>query len=178
MPNRPQKYSGILAKPIDLSEAPYGPDLEAFVRGEILKKIPALLDHYGIDDALPLENKWCQVAIKLALAHVPGFQIKMSKQRGAKRKWTLDECRALINAIGAEKTNKGLKVAISKAMKPQWKWSRSTASIQTRYHEAVLQIKRDEFVRNHPEGVLGALMDWDVMPGNKSSRKRTTKKPG
>jgi hypothetical protein len=173
-----KKYSGILAKPIDLKEMPFGTNRDAFVDEEILKRCGALFVHYDIDAALPSEKMWRQLAIKLAYAHVAGFHIKTSKRKGAKRKWTLDECRALVAAIDAEKTTKGLlKVAIRKAMK-QLKWSGSIASIQTRYHEAVLQIKRDEFVRNHPEGVLGALMDWDVMPGNKSSRKRTTKKPG
>jgi hypothetical protein len=179
MPNKPKKYSGILAKPIDLREQPFGTDSDVFIREEILKKIPALLDHCDVDDALTLEKKWYQVALKLAFAHVPGFDVTSSKRKGRKRKWTVEESQALVNAIHAEKTTKGLKVAIRLATKrPQWRWSKSVASIQARYHEAVQQIKQHEWPRNHPDGILGALMDWDAAPGNRPSRNRTTKKPG
>ena len=49
MPNKPKKYSGILAKPIDLRKTPFGTDLNAFVDGEISTRIRALLDHCDID---------------------------------------------------------------------------------------------------------------------------------
>jgi hypothetical protein len=56
MPNKPKKYSGILAKPIDLRKTPFGTDLNAFVDGEISTRIRALLDHCDIDAALPSEE--------------------------------------------------------------------------------------------------------------------------
>ena len=170
------KYSGLLATPVDLRKLPLEGDLDALV----LEKIAALIDHYQIDRALPAEQIFLQLACRLAFDHVPGFRISNSRKRGAKPKWTLDECLALVATIHANKTQKGLKAAITKAMKrPEWRWSRDVhdvPSIETRYHEAVRTIQHFEFLRNHPAWeAAGELMKW-YGPG--STRKRTTKTPG
>jgi hypothetical protein len=178
------KYSGPLATPIDLRKLPLEGDLGALVFEEISKKIPALIDHYQIDRALPAEQILLQLVFHLARDHVPGFRISSPRKRGAKPKWTLDECRALVDAVNAHKTPKGmLKAAITKAMKrPEWRWSREVhkvPSIETRYHEAVRTIQLFEFLRSHsPEESFAALMTRYGPPGKRSSRKRTTKTPG
>jgi hypothetical protein len=166
------KYSGPLATPIDLRKLPLEGDPDALVFEEILKKIRALIDHYQIDRALPAEQLFLQLACHLAFDHVPGFS--SPRKGGAKPKWTLDECRALVDTVNANKTGKGLKVAITKAMKqPEWRWGQDVHSIETRYHEAVRTIQRFEFLRSHsPEEAFAALMTWY------GPTKRTTKTPG
>ena len=171
------KYSGLLATPIDLRKLPLEGDLDALMFEEISQKIPALIDHYQIDRALPAEQIFPLLALHLAFDHVPGFRISSPRKRGAKPKWTLNECRALVDLVNAHKTRKGmLKVAITKAMKqPEWRWGRDVPSIETRYHEAVRTIQHFGFLRNHPAWeAAGELMKW-YRP--ESTRKRTTKTP-
>lgn len=180
MSARPKKYTGKLTKPIDLRRRelllrPEFPNIDAAVEAEIIEKTRLLLVHYGIELALPPEQMWQRLALNLAFAHVPGFHITASSRKGAKRKWTLDECRALVCAVDAQKTNKGLKVAIRMAMKRKgWKWGTNLASMEVRYHEAVRQIKADEFARNHPYSFEGLMSSGDMYTPRRK-RTRTTK---
>jgi hypothetical protein len=173
------KYAGALAKPIDLLRLPDG-DLEHAVMDEFAQRLALLLDHFGIDSALPPESVWFQLAVKLAFAHVPGFGFRSLKRKGAKRKWTPEERQGLVDAVDAQNKGKGLKVAIRSAIKqPGWKWKGSIPSIETRYHEAVRHIERMKFIRSHPQGPLVAMMDLDFLEREHSKRpkrKRTTKK--
>jgi hypothetical protein len=173
------KYSGPLATPIDLRKLPLEGDLVELVSEEFLKKIRALTDRYQIDRTLPPEQIYFRLAFLLASHHVPGFRIINQQKRGAKPKWTLNECRALVDTVNANKTGKGLKAAISKAMKqPGWRWKRNIRSIGARYHEAVRTIQRFEFLRSHsPEEAFARLMTWYGPPSKGSSRKRATKTP-
>jgi hypothetical protein len=170
------KYAGALAKPIDLLRLPDG-DLEHAVMDEFAQRLALLLDHFGIDSALPPESVWFQLAVKLAFAHVPGFGFRSLKRKGAKRKWTPEERQALVDAVDAQNKGKGLKVAIRSAIKqPGWKWKGSIPSIQTRYHEAFRYIELAKFIRSHRPG--GALMDLDLPERRKRpNRKRATKNP-
>jgi hypothetical protein len=175
-----KKYPGKLAKPFDVrrefSLRPEFSDMDAAFDAAISERLVLLLSHYEIELTLPEEKIWYGLALNLAFAHVPGFSVKKSKQKGPKRKWTLEECRTLVAAVDAQKTNKGLKEAIKKArMGKGWKWGTHVPSIEVRYHEAKRRIKFDAFVRNHPHGALGALMSDEM---DKLLRKRTTKKPG
>ena len=173
------KYAGALAKPIDLLRLPDG-DPEHAVMDEFQRRIALLVLHFGINPALPPESLWFQLAVRLAFAHVPGFGIQSRKRKGAKRKWTPEERRALVDAVDAQKKGQGLKVAIRSAMKqPGWKWKGSIPSIETRYHEAVRHIESVEFMRSHPQGPLAAMMELDFLERERSKRpkrKRTTKK--
>jgi hypothetical protein len=156
MPKKRPNYPGALAKPIDLLKLP-----SHEFRDEFAQRLALLLDHFGIDLTLPPENLWFQLAVKLALAHVPGFGFRSLKRKGAKRKWTPEERRALVDAVDAQNKGKGLKVAIRSAMKqPGWKWKENVPSIQTRYHEAVRYIELAKFIRSQGPG--GTLMDCDL----------------
>jgi hypothetical protein len=172
------KYAGALAKPIDLLRLPDS-DLEHAVMDEFAQRLALLLDHFGIDSALAPESLWFQLAVKLAFAHVPGFGFRSLTRKGAKRKWTPEERQALVDAVDAQNKGKGLKVAIRSAMKqPGWKWKGSIPSIETRYHEAVRYIELAKFIRSHPQGPGGALMDCDLPERRKRpNRKRATKNP-
>jgi hypothetical protein len=177
MPKKRAKYTGTLAKPIDLLKLPNHEDA---VRDDFAQRLALLFRHFGIDLALPPENLWFQLAVKLAVTHVPGFGVRSLKQKGAKRKWTPEERRALVEAVDAQNKGKGLKVAIRSAMKqPGWKWKKNVPSIETRYHEAVRHIERVKFMRSHPQEPLAAMMESDFLERERSKRpkrKRTTKK--
>src|SRR5262245_10368167 len=98
------KYSGLLAMPIDLRKSTLEGDPDELVFEEISKKIRALVDHYQIDRELPAEQIFLRLAHRLAFDHVPGFRISNPPKQGAPTKWTLDECRALVDMVNAHKT--------------------------------------------------------------------------
>lgn len=69
-----------------LREDPEG--LRALIREEIEaqhKKLPALFKHFGIEPGLDFDDAYFELAMRLAEAHVPGFQYEQA--RGAPRKW-------------------------------------------------------------------------------------------
>src|SRR5262245_35353754 len=100
------KHGGRLATPIDLRKLPLEGDLDALVQEELSRKIVALIDHYRIDPGLPGEHLYFTLACLLAFDHVPGFRISNTQKRGAKPKWTVDECRALVEAVNANNPGK------------------------------------------------------------------------
>jgi hypothetical protein len=94
MPHKPtsKKYTGILAKP----QKPWGPlsllDTEEEIarrkkvdEDEFLKRLEAVLDHYGIARNAP---DWVPCLLySLLLAHVPGFRV--ARGRGREPFWTV-----------------------------------------------------------------------------------------
>jgi hypothetical protein len=176
MSEKPTTYLGLLAKPIDLQELASRPefaDANAASKAEITDRLGLLFKHYDVDLTLTSEQAWSSLAIKLAFAHVPGFQFATRAKRGAKRKWTLDECQSLVSAVNAQNTAKGLKGAIGRAIKQKdWKWGANIGSIEVRYHEAMRQIKAQEFVRDHP--YTWAALEF-LMKTYSPRKNRTTK---
>jgi hypothetical protein len=65
-------YTGVLAEPI--------PDTEDV--GSLLfdLRLPALCEHYSIDVGDP--HVWMRLCVELARAHVPGWQVTETKERG------------------------------------------------------------------------------------------------
>lgn len=62
--------------------------LRALIREEIHgqhKKLPALFKHFGIEAELDFDDAIFELALRLAEAHVPGFQYEQA--RGAPKKW-------------------------------------------------------------------------------------------
>src|SRR5438067_8484991 len=91
---RATKYTGSLAQPI------YGEDHYTFTGGlgqpiqeldfaaiskRAVEKIWLLFEHYEIDPSN--EQSWRELAMSLALAHVPGLQLVFREKRGPKPKW-------------------------------------------------------------------------------------------
>jgi hypothetical protein len=74
-----------------VSAAPHPaiPSAVAQRRAEYDQKLPLLLDHFGIkrDDPYP----WYKLSICLAVAHVPGFQVKARRKGGRKRTVSQEE---------------------------------------------------------------------------------------
>ena len=58
-------------------------------RWEYDQKLPVLLDHFGIPREDP--NRWQMLSLCLAVAHVPGFQVKPGRKRGRPREMSLEE---------------------------------------------------------------------------------------
>lgn len=104
-------YTGKLNKPIVIPDEPVKPtlltgdglsleekerkyqeDLEAyrikyaaFINSEIDKKMDELKKHHGLDGH---PDDWYQLALNLAMDHVPGFTVVTKSERGRKTKWT------------------------------------------------------------------------------------------
>lgn len=102
MDSRAKKYTGPLRTKIKLPRLPNEPTIladknktkekyEAILKarnnillGELDKKIPLVFEHHEI--STNDSNKWEKLALKLAKAHIPGFQIQHTV--GRKIKWS------------------------------------------------------------------------------------------
>jgi len=105
-----EKYKGDLKKPIKLPPVPVKPTIlgeeknereknkifqskiEAYeqnnsshILSEAQRKMHLLVEKYGLDKSK--ENVWFEVALNLAIDHVPGFVVEKKGQRGRKPKW-------------------------------------------------------------------------------------------
>src|SRR3954471_19897113 len=87
-PKADTSYMGILNEPLPELKPPgllSDPDEEQRWLGTLVtEKLAALFVHFRIDPAGP--DAWCQLAIALALRHVPGFQPPGPK-RGPTKEW-------------------------------------------------------------------------------------------
>src|SRR5262249_61456293 len=132
---RASNYTGALVQPIypedhykftgGLGQAVREPDVAAISK-QAVEKIWLLFKHYKIDPNN--EQSWQELALSLALAHVPGLQIANRPKSGRKPKTGLyDE---LVRAVDDVKsrTGKGTKEAIAELRK-----SRSGKPIPVEY---------------------------------------------
>lgn len=146
------RYSGTLNEPM----------VSLGLRGQTLKeklaklineeKIPALFEHYQVAPDDP--TGWYQLAVKLALTHVPGFLIITTpKRRGRKRTWQAGLGDDLIRDVEAVKRDMGLKTtreaiaALKRASDKGWT-TYTRQSLETRHREAVKRnLKRLQLAR-------------------------------
>jgi hypothetical protein len=91
---RAPNYSGALAQPIyledhykftgGLGQATREPDMAA-IRKRLVEKMLLLFEHYKLD---PSDEESClTLAMRLAVAHVPGLQVANRPNPGRKRTW-------------------------------------------------------------------------------------------
>jgi hypothetical protein len=161
-PNRSPKYEGTLAEPI------YEPALVLGLLGDrrlakaqaqkrarlrIISKFPELFRCYRVNPYS--SQRWLQLAFRLAVAHVPGMQIrdKPKASTGPKPKWsTLGP--ALIQDVNATRTKselQGKKITLKRAIaqlqadpeKREWH-ERTVESLETRYREALAKQKEED----------------------------------
>jgi hypothetical protein len=114
-------------------------------RKEVLERFSALFAHYQITPDRP--SSWQELAIALALDHVEGFQlVDPPKKRGPRLRWSVEECRALLAAVKAQRHGRRtIKAAIKAAMKqPDWRWGNSIDSAETRHSEAKRRVAEHE----------------------------------
>jgi len=107
MPRKPSQlgklYKGDLNKAIKVPPPPHPPtilsekpdyesshakhkkEVDEIISREVSRKMPVLLDHYELDanDA----DVWYKLALKLAINHVPGFDLYGKRQSGRKSTW-------------------------------------------------------------------------------------------
>jgi len=144
---RAPNYTGALAQPIYVEDyykftGPLGqpiwePDIDA-IRKRAAEKMRLLFEHYKIDPSD--EQSWQNLAMSLALAHVPGLQLANRPKRGRKPTFKTGLGDELVRAVQEVKsqTGKRTKYAIHRLqkVKPE-KWGRYTAaSLGVRYREA------------------------------------------
>src|SRR5262249_3044123 len=117
---RAPNYTGALAQPIHwedhykvrgLGQAIQEPD-DAAIRKRLVEKVRLLFEHYKIDPSD--EQRWQKLAMRLALAHVPGLQFANRPKRGRKPKTGLyDELVRTVDDVKS-RTGKRTKYAIRK----------------------------------------------------------------
>src|SRR5262249_47229705 len=138
------EYAGALAQPIypedhykftgGLGQPIREPDVAA-IRKRAVEKMRLLFEHYKIDPSD--EQSWQKLAMRLALAHVPGLQFATRPKRGRKSTWKTGLGDEWVRAVDDEKsrTGKGTKEAIAELRKePKWK-TYTAQSLAARYRE-------------------------------------------
>jgi hypothetical protein len=86
------EYAGALAERIYLHRH----ETVDQVMARTVRKIPLLLKHHKIDPSDA--QSWQKLAVRLALAHVPGLQVSM-RGGGRKRTWKAGQGDALVRAV-------------------------------------------------------------------------------
>jgi hypothetical protein len=133
---RAPTYAGALAEPIYV-DADQIDRLEGVLQARVPEKIALLLTHYGID---PSENCWWQLALQLALDHVPGLQLAFRPKPGRPPTWRTGLGDKLVRAVQDVKSQPGMRTedAIRKLQKNKpGTWGRYTVpNLCARYREA------------------------------------------
>jgi hypothetical protein len=100
-------------------------------------KIPLLFKHHNIDPSD--RQSWQKLAVRLALAHVPGLQVSMPG-RGRKRTWKAGQGNELVRAVEdmQSRTAMGTKNVLVKLREDKLgKWKGYTVeNLGARYSEA------------------------------------------
>jgi hypothetical protein len=145
---RAPNYTGALAQPIyledhykftgGLGQSIREPDTAA-IRKVGLEKMGLLFEHYEIDPND--EQRWLELAMSLAFAHVPGLQIANRPKRGPKPTWKTGLGDELVRAIQDVKSQTDMRTqdaAIRKLQKDNPEtWGRYTVeNLGARYREA------------------------------------------
>jgi hypothetical protein len=170
-------YTGELAKPISVPVVAVGMlgdvqsvggEAEKRVKLQQAKKLSLLFEWYGIDPEA--EKSWCYLAIRLALAHVPGMRANFSSTNLRRpRSWKAGLAKFLLNdvetAIATKpKTQKkmGFEEAIAILRKDKTReWSKfSKPNLVTRHREARAERRREQ------RELLEMLADSSSLPNN------------
>jgi hypothetical protein len=115
-------------------------------RLRVISKFPELFKWYGINPKS--SQRWLQLAFRLAVAHVPGMQIrdKPKGSTGPKSKWTWLGP-VLVQAVNAEfeaAKQAGRTITLKKAIErikkkedPNQNWSPAQQSLEARYQDEI-----------------------------------------
>jgi hypothetical protein len=155
-----REYMGLLAK--------FDSDEQRIIRAR-MSKIELLFEHYQIPFGEP--QCWEYLALRLALAHVPGFAVVNTplRKRGRPKKWEISAARELVQTVDAIATERkrGINDAIQSAVKrlPQ-KWptkegkrrssEKEFAALETRYYESKARLQNfDQAMKGPLTGLFG-----------------------
>jgi hypothetical protein len=129
---RAPNYTGALAERIYL----YRHETVDQVMARTVRKIPLLFRHHKIDPSDA--QSWQKLAVRLALAHVPGLQVSM--RGGRKRTWKAEQGDELVRAVEdvQSRTGMGTKDVLVKLREDRLgKWKNFTVeNLVPRYREA------------------------------------------
>jgi len=130
---RAPNYTGALAQPIYLHRN----ETVDQVMARTVRKIPLLFKHHKIDPSDA--QSWQKLAVRLALAHVPGLQISMGGG-GRKRTWKAGQGDELVRAVEdmQSRTGMGTKDVLVKLREDKlgmWK-DLTVENLGARYREA------------------------------------------
>jgi hypothetical protein len=144
---RAPEYTGALAQPIYLEDfykftgglgQPIQETDVAAVGKRAVEKMRLLFEHYKIDPNN--EQSWQELALSLALAHVPGLQVAKGPKRGRKPTWKAGLGDEWVRAVDDVKsrTNKRTAGAIAELTKePGGMWKKyDPKSLAARYRES------------------------------------------
>jgi hypothetical protein len=130
---RAPNYTGALAERIYLDRN----ETVDQVMARTVRKIPLLFNHHKIDPSDA--QSWQKLAVRLALAHVPGLQVSM-RGGGRKRTWKAGQGDELVRAVQdvQSRTGKRTQDAIRKLRKDKpGTWGRyAFEGVGARYREA------------------------------------------
>src|SRR5262245_9641683 len=142
---RAPNYTGALAQPIyvedyykftgGLGQPIQAPDIAAIIK-ERAQRVQLLFGHYKID--LSDEQRNGRLAMRLALAHVPGLQVANRPKPGRKPTWKTGLGDEWVRAVDDVKsrTGKSITKAIAELLKEP-KWGKYSARmLEIRYWEA------------------------------------------
>ena len=176
--NFADSYTGDLATPIEPAAVWRSPDeSEAEVKRRLVEQLALksnkLFEWYGIDPNRP--DAWMNLALKLAVAHVPGMQFRHEpRKRGRKRTWKDGLGMELACDVDALQQNRKLnhKQAIEELLKKNEKWRAYTRpNLITRHREARKNHRRlTEQLLASPLWKLGAKYGWGRADENSGDR--------
>ena len=143
------EYAGALAKPIypedhykftgGLGQATKEPDIVA-IRERGLENMGLLFEHYEIDPND--EQRWLELAMSLAFAHVPGLQFANRPKPGRKTTWKTGLGDELVRAVEDVQSPTGVGIKIKDALLKlhvdklgRWK-DYTVENLDVRYREA------------------------------------------
>ena len=130
---RAPNYTGALAERIYLDRN----ETVDQVMARTVRKIPLLFKHHKIDPSDA--QSWQKLAVRLALAHVPGLQVSM-RGGGRKRTWKARQGNELVRAVQDMQTRTGMgpKGVLAKLKEDKLgKWEGFTVeNLGARYWEA------------------------------------------
>lgn len=172
-PNLADGYTGDLAIPIEPAAVFGSPDgNEAEVKrrlvGQLALKSNTLFEWYGIDPNGP--DAWMNLALKLAVAHVPGMQFRHEpRKRGRKRTWKDGLGIELVRDVAALRQIRKLnyRQAIEELHRHKPWRAYTIANLITRHREAR---------KVSPLWKLGAKFGWGRADENSSDQKSSATK--
>jgi len=142
-------YPGALAQPIyvedhykftgPLGQPNWEPDV-AEISKRAVEKLWLLFEHYKIDPSD--EQRWRELALSLALEHVPGLRFANRPKRGRKPTWKTGLGDELVRAVDDVKSRTGKSTKEAIAALDWEKWGGHTFdSLGARYREARVRQK-------------------------------------
>lgn len=131
--------------------------------GQQIAKLPALFQHFGIDETEDFGQACFDLMMCLAEAHVPGFQFQQA--RGAPRKWSYDQRIKAAVALGKlaakhpTKSHNNL-AAILHTQEPWNSLSKTPGALlkQIRLLNRETAIAKEVWTESHPLNKLARLL--------------------